>query len=512
MNDHPLDSVTGASGEAPSRRPALTKIIATVGPASHDAETIARLIEAGVSIFRINYSHGDLSTHSSVIRVIREQAESAGLPIAILGDLPGPKIRVGEVVEGGVEVPEGAEVIFQQQPIEATCNGPPFRFSSLYSGLVEDVRAGDRVLINDGAVRLLALEHRDGDLICTVTAGGVITRRKGINLPDTELSVQALTERDWECVGHAIDNSLDFLALSFVRSPDDINALRIGVTERLEAGNHPEIRLPIIAKIEVPRAVQHIESIVEAADAVMIARGDLGVEMDLARVPIIQKQIARVARDHGKPCIVATQMLESMIHSATPTRAEASDVAGAIFEQADAVMLSGETAVGQFPVLTVETMRRIAEQTEAHLALQPPRGSAPVRLVESRYRTAALAHGVWTTAQDWGARFIVVWSQHGGGARYLSQNNFNIPILAVSSDERALRQMQLARGVTPIAMPVPESLSSWTRQVDTYLQAADWAIAGHRCLLVAGAPLGVSGVTNRLAIHTIGDPGTGFAE
>jgi pyruvate kinase len=320
-----------------------------------------------------------------------------------------------------------------------------------------------------------------------------------------------MSERDHECVRWAIEHELDFLALSFVRSADDILLLRKAIERETNHAHKDAFRLAIVAKIETPRAVEHIESIVDAADAIMVARGDLGVELDLAAVPVIQKQLLHVAKDYGKPAIVATQMLESMINAPTPTRAEASDVANAIFEEADAVMLSGETAVGKYPVLAVEHMRRIAEHTETYVASLPPQPSPPRKLVESHYRTAALAHGVWTVAQDVQAKFIVVWSQQGGGARYLSQNNFTIPIIACTSDDRAARRMQWLRSVTPVRMNNPESPAHFTQIVDAYLLETGWAAEGDVCILVAGGRIGEQGTTNSLAIHSIGDPETGFA-
>jgi pyruvate kinase len=320
-----------------------------------------------------------------------------------------------------------------------------------------------------------------------------------------------MSERDCECVRWAVQRELDFLALSFVRTADDVRLLMQTIEREKAALGKPDLRLSIIAKIETPTAVANIESIVDAADGIMVALCDLGVEMDLASVPVIQKRLVGVAKDYGKPAIVATQMLESMINSPSPTRAEASDVATAIMDEADAVMLSGETAMGKYPVLAVEQMRRIAERTEAYLATLPQQASPPRKLVESHYRTAALAHGVWTVAQDMLSKFIVVWSQQGGGARYLSQNNFCVPIIACTSDDRAARRMQLLRGVTPVRMNVPDSPAHFTQMVDIYLLETGWAAEGDECILVAGGRLGVAGVTNSLAIHRLGDPDTGFS-
>ncbi|HRP61865.1 MAG TPA: pyruvate kinase, partial [Phycisphaerales bacterium] len=495
----------------------LTKIIATIGPASSDPEVIRKLIEGGVAIFRLNFSHGSLDDHVDRVRTIRQIAKELHRCTAILGDLQGPKIRVGTVPNDGLDVPTGARVRFVRSPVVASPPTPGvvpqvYTFSSTYEALIEDVEPGQRLLVNDGAVRMLVVEKSADCIDCTVTHGGLITSGKGVNLPESKLTIGSLTDRDWECVEWAVRHDLDFLALSFVRSAEDVRTLVEGLAEIKHRAGVPNMRMPIVAKIELPSAVENIDGIFEATDAIMIARGDLGVEMDLARVPVIQRRLQAASDLWGKPCIVATQMLETMISSPSPTRAEASDVAGAIFDRADAVMLSGETAVGRYPVVAVEHMRRIAEYTELELARQPQTTSAPQKLIETRYRTAALAHGAWTIAQDMDAKFIIVWSQQGGGARYLSQNNFHIPIIAATTDERAARRMQLLRGVTPILMPRPENLAQFTTMADAFLLKAAWAKPGDVCVLVAGEPIGVEGITNSLAIHSVGSPDTGFAK
>ncbi|MDY7109140.1 MAG: pyruvate kinase [Planctomycetota bacterium] len=484
----------------------LTKIIATVGPASSSAETIGRLIEAGASIFRLNFGHGSIEEHAAHLKTIRSVAAELGRPVAVLGDLQGPKIRVGEVAGRGLELPTGSTVIFQRRPIVATParDGNPHRFSSTYSGLIDDVKAGQRLLVDDGMIRMLIVEKGADEIRCTVTGGGVVKSHKGVNLPDTDLTVQTLDERDWWHVHWAIENDLDFLALSFVRNADDVRQLAAGMQRVFDESGRAEMRLPIIAKIEVPKALQHIEAIVEAADGIMIARGDLGVEMDLAQVPVIQKRLVAIAQEQGKPCVVATQMLQSMIREPAPTRAEANDVANAIIDRADAVMLSGETAVGLYPDVAVEHMRRIALHTEEYLATLPARPSPPGKLLAARHHEAGLAHGVWTIAHDIDAKCIVVWSQAGGGARYLSQNNFSVPIIAVTSDERAARQMQLLGAVTPMRMDPPASIRAFTAIMDRHLQKSGRVQAGDACLIVAGEPLGASGVTDSITIHTVG--------
>jgi pyruvate kinase len=473
---------------------------------------IGRLIESGVSVFRLNFSHGSLDGHAAAVAAIRDRSRSTGRPVAILGDLRGPKIRVGKVAgDAACEVAVGSILRIQRSECVIDPSTEPLRVCCTYPQFVDDVQPGQRVLINDGAVRMLVIDKASDHVDARVTVGGPITSNKGINLPDTNLRLPSLSGRDAECVRWALSQELDFMALSFVRTADDVTCLRGLIDQEKAARGTEDWRISIIAKIEMPRAVEHIESIVDAADGIMVARGDLGVEMDLASVPVIQRRLLAVAKDYGKPAIVATQMLESMIGAPSPTRAEVSDVANAIFEEADAVMLSGETAVGKYPSLAVEHMRRIAEHTESWIASQPARPSPPRKLLESRYRTAALAHGVWTVAHDIAAKFIVVWSQQGGGARYLSQNNFTIPIIACTSDERAARRMQLLRGVTPVRMNTPENSTHFTRMIDAYLLETGWARQGDQCVMMASAQIGVTGATNALAIHRIGDSDTSFA-
>lgn len=496
-----------ATHEHVFQRPPLTKIIATIGPASASAETIGKLIEAGVSLFRLNLSHGRPEHHHNAVQTVRQVAESLDAPTAILADLPGPKIRISQMPEGGIMASTGATIHIVRSE-ESDIDGSVIRLGTSCECIVDDVQPGERVLINDGAVRMLVVDKTPDAAICTVTHGGLLTSRKGVNLPDSTLSMPSITDLDWRATRWAIEHGVDLLALSFVRSGDDVRELLRGIGEITTTLERPAFRMPVVAKIETPSAVCNIEDILEVADGIMVARGDLGVEMDLARIPVIQKQLMQRADHHGKPCIVATQMLESMVNAPVPTRAEASDVAGAIFDGVDAVMLSGETAIGQFPVVAVEQMARIAHFTEAHLATLPQRTSAPQKLIESRYRTAALAHGVWTVAQDIDARFVVVWSQQGGGARYLSQNNFRIPIFAVSSDERAARRMQLLRGVTPIHMPVPESVEQFANAVDEHLTSRGLASVGDLYVLVFGKPLGMEGVTDSLMVHAVGSAAT----
>jgi pyruvate kinase len=485
----------------------LTKIIATLGPATATDETITRLIECGVDIVRINFGHGSPEEHARLVRTVRAASKKLGFPVAVLGDLQGPKIRVGKVAGDGIDLAEGAEVVFQREAIEArpSADDERIRFSSTYERLVDDAEAGHRLLINDGAVRLLIVEKKCDDLVCRVTHGGRVTSGKGINLPETDLTVETLTERDWRDVRWSIEQGLDVVALSFVRTSRDVRELKKGIARIAAELGREGVTLPVVAKIETPRALEAVEGIVDVADGMMIARGDLGVEMDLAEVPIIQKRLIAVARRHGIPCIVATQMLQSMIVEPLPTRAEANDVAGAIFDEVDAVMLSGETSIGAHPVLAVEHMKRIAEAAERYVAHAHAGSAAPAKLVELRYHAAGLAHGVWTVANDIGARCIIVWSESGAGARYLSQNRFDIPILAATSDARSARQMQLLRGVVPVRVDPPEGIGAFISVMDAMVRDTGLARDGDACIVVAGEPLGSAGVTDTVRIHVVGE-------
>lgn len=509
-------------GGSPQPPPTLTKIIATVGPASDSAETVSKLIQAGVAVFRLNFSHGTLDDHKVRLRTIRQCAAILGQPVAVLGDLQGPKIRVGSVPDPGITLEAGQDVVFTPGHGEPFSTTPlTVRLPSEYPGLATEVMPGHRVLVNDGVIRLLAVdrEPRDGahTLRCRVMVGGVVTSRKGINLPDSDVQAAAITDRDWECVEWAVANGLDLLALSFVRKAEEVRELRRALAGMCPADYSVDhtgdgAMIPVVAKIEKPQAIKDIDAIVEASDAIMVARGDLGVEMDLAQVPLIQKELIAKCDEWGKPCIVATQMLESMITSASPTRAEVSDVANAVLDGADAVMLSAETATGKFPLLAVETMRRIADAAEQRRNLTLTQPSPASRLVKSRYRTAALAHGAWHVAMDVGARLIACWSQEGGAARYLSQTGLPIPIVAYSSSERQVRRMALLRGVHARLMQVPSdgTLREWNAAVEADLRAAGWIHDGDPIVLVAGKPLGVHGSANTVAIHYTGNRTTGF--
>ena len=501
----------------------LTKILATVGPASQDVGTLSRMIEEGARAFRVNFSHGDFDDFEKSVSLIRQAAAQTGVPVGILGDLSGPKIRVTTVENGQLELAVGDHVEFTQRDVEA-CRHPDtgvVTVGTTYPEMVNDVEPGQRLLVNDGAIRMLVTDKVTADdppernrrpddprLICNVTEGGTLSNKKGVNLPDTHVSAPALPDWDEECAAWAVENDLDFLALSFVRKAEDIKQLnelllKLGRDNR---SLRSHTRLPIVSKLEKPQAIDELDAILEETDAVMVARGDLGVEMELAMVPVIQKQIIEKAHAHGKPVIVATQMLESMIHSFTPTRAEVSDVANAILDGTDAIMLSGETAVGEHPIQVVNTMARTARIAEEYDA-QRRAGTTkpPANLQASKYRTAALAHGVSTIVNDLDPAYDVISSELGGGARNLSQHRLHRPNITLSYRHTALRQMALLFGIHPIHMKRPKDTAAFLSSVDELLLGNHWSEPGDAVVIVKGEPLGTPGITNKIRIHYVGD-------
>ncbi len=368
---------------------------------------------------------------------------------------------------------------------------------SNYACLVDDLEIGQRVLIDDGAIRMIVTEKATDRVKCQVTLGGLLQSNKGLNLPNTRINLPSITEKDWRDVDFAIENKLDYVALSFVRSADDVVQLR----KYLESRGS---RMHVISKIEMPEAVKELAAIVEVSDAVLVARGDLGVEMELTEVPIIQKEIVHAAHEAGKPVIVATQMLQTMVENPSPTRAEVSDVANAILDGADAVMLSGETAVGKYPVGAVHVLSQIAEHTEDYIVRKGIVVEPPKLLQMIHHRTAAVAHGVKAVVQDIDAKLVVVWSQAGGSARYISKHRFGVPVVGLSTDPAAVRRMALYYGITPLQATIPGHFDDLPLLVDEVCAQHGLASPGDRVVIAAGAPLGIVGVTNSLSVHKVG--------
>ena len=492
--------------ETENRCPSLTRIVATLGPASGDPVAIGHLVDEGATVFRLNFSHLTTDAAGSLVRAVRDVAESRGVPVALLGDLQGPKIRVGAVDEAGIELHRGMTVNVQRTTIHTQVEGDTVWLSTTHDGLVDDVQEGHRLLINDGAIRLLAVDTGPDFITAIVTQGGLLTSAKGMNLPDTDVSVDSMTDRDWDWVRWSVEHGLDFLALSFVRNAAEVVALKDGIAKAARDLNVPGGDIPVIAKIETPQAVRAIDAINDVADGIMVARGDLGVELDPADVPVVQKRLIESARRYGRPCIVATQMLQSMIESPVPTRAEVSDVSHAILDGAHAVMLSGETAVGRYPDLAVAMMRRSAVSTERWWSSQPRAAWVARKLVERRSLQSAVAHAVWEMASDLAACCIVVWSQKGDTARLLSQHDFAIPIAAFSTDVVAARRMQLLRAVRPYALSNPGGLDEFVAHADQRMVDDGLATPGTMAILLVGEPLGVHGNSHRILVHEIGRP------
>jgi pyruvate kinase len=469
-----------------------TKIVITLGPACDNPDVFAKCVEAGVSVARLNFSHGSQDQKKQYVEMIRR---TASRPVAIMADLCGPKIRVGAIANNAMPLGPGDVITIQRSPITGGGeNG--LTFCTNYPGIIDDLDVGQRVLIDDGAIRMIVIEKANDIIKCQVTHGGMLHSNKGFNLPNTHVGLPSITEKDWKDVDFAIENNLDYIALSFVRTADDVKQLRSYLDSR-------NSKIQIVSKIETPLAVQNIAAIIEASDAVLVARGDMGVEMDLTAVPVFQKEIVEKCHEAGKPVIVATQMLQSMCDCPSPTRAEVSDVANAILDGTDAVMLSGETAVGKYPVGAVHVLNEIAAHTEEYIIRRGLTVAAPRLLQQIQHRTAALAHGVKAVCGDIQAKLVVVWSQAGGSARYLSKHRFVAPIIALSTDPSAVRRMALYYGVTPMTAELPRHFDDLPRFVDKLCDQTGLAKPGERVIICAGAPLGTAGVTNALSIHTV---------
>lgn len=470
-----------------------TKIIATVGPGTSTAEVVGRLICAGVDVFRLNFSHTTQEEQTGHLERIRACARERGATVAVLGDLCGPKIRVNPVEDDGVAIAAGERIEIVPEPVI----GNRERISTNRPELVGELREGHRVFIEDGLIRLRVDAISASRIRCLCEVGGVIRTRKGMNFPDTDLAMSALTDKDRQDVAWAVANDVDYLALSFVRRPEDIEELRT----LLRASGH---ECPIVAKVETPQAIERIDGIVAAADALLVARGDLGVEMDLARLPLLQKTITAKCQKAGKPVIVATEMLQSMVEHPTATRAEVTDVANAIFDAADCVMLSAETSVGKYPIESVRMMNRIAEQTEAYLAASGAfaRMDADPALNPA---TSAVTHGACLLGRELNARLLVAWTDAGRTVRLLSKCRPDRPVVGLCPDERVCRRMMLYYGVTPLRVPRPDNLDAMLQTVDRALQERGLASPGDLIVLLAGTRLEPSRATNALLIHRVGE-------
>ncbi len=499
---------------APSSPPDIvrTKIVATLGPASRSEEAIRGLVEAGVDVFRLNMAHGSLEEHAESLARIRTISDELRRPVGVLADLAGPKIRLGELPGGATELVEGEEVAFVRGPE----TGSPREFTVTYASLVDELSPGDSVMIADGTISLIVMARTSERVLCRVVQGGTVRSRQGVNLPGVRLSVAAMSADDWRHAEWAATAGIDFVSLSFVRSAVEVKLLKELLRTR---GSEAKV----VAKIEKREAVEALDMIVDAADAVMVARGDLGVETDVASMPMVQKRVIRVCQRYQKPVIVATQMLDSMHHARRPTRAEATDVANAILDGADACMLSGETAIGEHPRLVVEMMRRIARETEKqYLAdrwrymegrFMAERGSAgvpvqeflpaPEFLVEGLHPiTQAVVDGASRIAGELDAKLFVVASKSGLTAIARSKRRGAVPTVGVSDNPATLRQMSLYWGVTPLAGAASPDTGALLEHVVSWGMAEGRITRGDRILLVAGSGFGTGG-HNMALVHEV---------
>jgi len=468
-----------------------TKIVATLGPASSSPEMIRRLLLAGVDVFRLNASHGTIEERRAAAAHIREAGAELGVECGILLDLQGPKIRLGTFEDGHAVLAEGAEFTLTTEPVQ----GNAHIASTTYSDFARDVKPGDRVLLADGALELRVLESDGVRARCTVVTGGVLSDKKGINLPGVQLSTPSLTRRDMENLAAGLETGIDMVALSFVRRPSDVLRLRLFLEEK-------GAPLPIIAKIEKPEAVENFKDILSESDGIMVARGDLGVEVPMEKVPFIQKSIIEQARRAGKFTIIATQMLETMVASASPTRAEISDIANAIYDGADALMLSAETSVGRYPVEAVTVMDRTAAEAEASIRKLGFR-----ELPQREYVTHAeiVADSAYHAAKMAGAQAIVVFSASGASARLVARFRPPVPIFVFTPSLQASRGLSVVFGAKPIMQPQVSSTDDMMALMDRILIERGYLKPRDSVVFVAGQPIGRPGSTNLMKLHRVGE-------
>ena len=466
-----------------------------MGPAVESPEKVAELIAAGMNMARLNLSHGGYDEHQNRLNLVRTAAAAANVPVAILVDLQGPKIRLARFKDGPHELARGDIFTITTDEVEGTKE----RCGTTYKGLAGDCRPGDRILIDDGKVTVEVVEVKGSEVVTKVIQPGFVSNNKGINLPGVAVSVPALSEKDMGDLRWGLRAGADFIALSFVRSAKDIDDVH-------RIMNEEGIFRPVIAKIEKPQAVDNLEEIVAAFDGIMVARGDLGVEMPIEEVPLVQKRCITMARSQAKPVIVATQMLDSMITNSTPTRAEATDCANAVLDGADALMLSGETSVGAFAIEAVATMARIIARTEEAMLDQiVPLGHNPAT------KGGAITKAAKEVGEIVGAKYLVAFTQSGDSARRISRLRSAIPILALTPEIPVYNQLALSWGVESQITAVVRHTDEMVKQVDALLIESGRVSKGEPVVIIAGAPPGIPGSTNALRVHIVGDAIDGVA-
>ncbi|MCZ4066275.1 MULTISPECIES: pyruvate kinase [Microbacterium] len=471
------------------------KIVATLGPATASYEMVRAIIDAGVDVTRFNLSHGDYSEHEARWANVRKAADDAGRPVAILVDLQGPKIRLGKFENGPHQLAVGDVFKITTDDILGTKE----IVSTTFKGLPGDVKPGDFLLIDDGKVRVEVVSVEGSVVTTKVIVAGPVSNNKGINLPGVAVSVPALSDKDEADLRWGLQQGADIIALSFVRDAADVTRVHEIMAEEGR-------KVPVIAKIEKPQAVENLEEIIDAFDGIMVARGDLGVELPLEAVPIVQKKAVALCRRMAKPVIVATQMLESMIENPVPTRAETSDVANAVLDGADAVMLSGETSVGKYPVVVVETMARIVDSTETH-------GLERIAPLTAKPRTqgGAITLAAMEVAQFIEAKFLCMFTESGDTARRMSRLRPEIPMIAFTPDPAIRRRMALTWGIRSSLVEEVAHTDLMFHQVDDYFLSNGLAEVGDKVVVISGSPPGIQGSTNDIRIHKIGDAVNGRA-
>jgi len=465
------------------------KIVCTLGPAVESPEKVKELIEAGMNMARLNLSHGSYEEHQGRLDRVRAAAKEAGKAVAVLVDLQGPKIRLGRFENGPHELTRGDIFTITTDEVAGTKE----RVGTTYKGLPGDCKAGDHILIDDGRVTVEVLEVKGNDVITKCTQPGFVSNNKGINLPGVAVSVPAMSEKDEDDLRWGLRAGADFIALSFVRNAADVKVVH-AIME--EVG----IRVPVIAKIEKPQAVANLEEIIAAFDGIMVARGDLGVELPIEDVPMVQKRCIELSRDAAKPVIVATQMLDSMMSNSSPTRAEATDCANAVLDGADALMLSGETAVGEFAIRAVQTMARIIERTEEL-------GLDRIRPLTKNPRTkgGAITKAAAEVGEILGAKFLVTFTQSGDSARRISRLRSSIPIIAITPDVGTYNRLALTWGIESLIISMVKNTDEMVLQADKILIDGKRAEIGEPVVIVAGSPPGIPGSTNAMRVHIVGD-------
>ncbi len=474
------------------------RIICTIGPATSSKKTIASLIKSGMDVARLNFSHGTHDNHGKYIRSIRELSQEFDRPVMVLQDLQGIKIRIGKVAGNAIRLKKGQNIILKPGSDIST---EDTLFIS-YDALLNDLKEGQKVLLDDGLIQLRVAGNKEGSVIATVKEGGTLTANKGVNLPDTAISLKPFTDKDRDDLEFGIRNGIDAVALSFVLSHHDI----ITVKEWLKSKH---VNIPVIAKIEKPEALLHIDSILEVADGIMVARGDLGVEVPQDEIPVIQKDLIRKSNERSKPVITATQMLESMREHTRPTRAEITDVANAVIDGSDALMLSAETSTGKYPVKAVRLMRKIIETTEKKVTIDAVSPDLFNKTSEDRL-SHAIADAAVRAAGDVGAKCITVFTRSGFSALLLSKYRPSAPIIAFTPNEAVMRRMSLYWGVRPLLMRLLKNTDEMIREVEETLINMKMAKGGDIIVVTASSPIETCGKTNFLKLHRIGDRSAGL--